>query len=70
MARRPDPLNLYIAHRSGLFQRLIAGGWISEKVAELRITAYEAHARELHLDARSPDFWRPAWDWIAEQRGR
>jgi hypothetical protein len=48
MARRPDPLNLYIAHRSGLFQRLIGGGRMSEQVAELRISAFEAHCRELH----------------------
>jgi hypothetical protein len=68
MARRkPDPLNLYIAHRTGLFQRLIAGGRMSEQVAELGISAFEAHSRELHLDSRSADFWRPAWDWIAEQ---
>jgi hypothetical protein len=40
---------------------------MNEQVAELRILAWEAHCRELHLDSRSPDFWRPAWDWIQEQ---
>jgi len=43
---------------------------MSEQVAEFRITANEAHWRELHVDSRSRDFWRSAWDWIAEQRGR
>jgi hypothetical protein len=43
---------------------------LGEQTAELRLTAYEAHARELHLDARKPEWWDGAWVWIKEQRGR
>jgi hypothetical protein len=34
MARRPDPFNLYIAHRAGLFQRLLSQARIGEASAE------------------------------------
>lgn len=68
MARRPDPERLYEAHRAGLFQRLVHGARLSENKAEQSLTAWEAEAALRGLDRRSELFWRPAWDWIAEQR--
>jgi hypothetical protein len=41
---------------------------LSEKTAELRLTAYEAHARELHLDGRSWEWWDGFWPWFETQR--
>jgi hypothetical protein len=70
MARRPDPERLYIAQRMALSARLVADARLSEATAELRITAWESEARQRHLDARKPEWWDPAWDWIAEPRGR
>jgi hypothetical protein len=68
MARRPDPLNLYLAHRAGLFQRLRSQARIGAASAEQWIVAWESETRQRGLDARKGDWWAPAWDWIGEQR--
>jgi hypothetical protein len=70
MARRSDPERLYLAHRAGHLSRLISQGKLSPEAAEQWITAWEDEARRRGLDRRSGVFWAPAWDWIAERRGR
>ena len=69
MARRPDPLRLYAAHRAGLFNRLVREARMSEDSAERWISVWESEARLRGLDGRSGAWWEPAWGWIAEQRG-
>jgi hypothetical protein len=54
----------------GLSARLVSDAKMSEATAELRVTAWESEARQRQLDARKPEWWDPAWDWIAEQRGQ
>lgn len=68
MGRKPDPLLIYAARRAGQFSRLVAESKLSEYTAELRLTAYEAHARELGLDARKGEWWDGFWPWWQRQR--
>jgi hypothetical protein len=70
MARRADPERLYLAHRAGHASRLVSQGKMSPSKAEEWITAWEAEAALRGLDRRSGGFWAPAWEWIAERRGR
>ena len=69
MARRADPERLDLAHRAGHLSRLVSQGKLSPEAAEQWLTAWETEAARRGLDRRSELFWRPAWDWIAEQRG-
>jgi hypothetical protein len=69
MARRADPERLYEAHRAGLFQRLISGGRLSGDRAQRWLVDWEAEAARRGLDRRTGNWWSPAWEWIAEQRG-
>jgi hypothetical protein len=68
VARKPDPLRIYAARRAGLFSRLVAESKLSERTAELRLTAYEAHCHEQHLDARQGEWWDGFWPWWEAQR--
>lgn len=68
MARRNDPAKLYIAHRTGLINRLVREAHVSEHTAEKLLLAWEAEGERRHLDARTGDWWAPAWAWILEQR--
>jgi hypothetical protein len=68
MVRRPDPENLYLAHRAGHVSRLISQGKLSPEKAERWITAWEAEAALRGLGRRSELFWRPAWEWISERQ--
>jgi hypothetical protein len=70
MARRPDPERLYAAHRAGLFNRLVREARLSEDSAERWLVVWESEARSRHLDARTGEWWEPAWEWIADQRRR
>ena len=70
MARRADPERLHLAHRAGHVSRLVSQGKLSPEKAEEWISAWEAAAALRGLDRRLGEFWAPAWDWIAEQRGR
>jgi hypothetical protein len=69
MARHVDPERLYIASRMGLSARLVADAKMTPESAERWIGVWEAEARSRHLDARKPEWWDPAWDWIAGQWG-
>ena len=69
MARRADPERIYLAHRAGLLSRLEAQAHLSPEKAEEWVGRWEAEAAARGLDRRSGEFWRPAWEWIAEQRG-
>jgi hypothetical protein len=69
MSPRADPLRLYAAHRAAIAERLVSDARILPDSAERWIEAWEAEARLRGLDAWSPEQWRPAWTWIAEQRG-
>jgi hypothetical protein len=68
MARRADPERLYLAHRAAHVSRLVSQAKMSQAKAEQWITAWEAEAALRGLDRRSELFWRPAWEWIVEQR--
>ena len=68
MARRSDPERLYLAHRAGHVSRLVSEGKMSQEKAEQWITAWEAEAALRGVDRHSELFWRPAWDWISEER--
>ena len=70
MGRRATPENLSAAHRAALTARLVAEVRILPETAERCVAAWEAEARRRGLDARTPEWWRPAWEWIAEQLGR
>jgi hypothetical protein len=67
---RANQQRLYEAHRASLLQRLISGGRMSAEKAEHWVTAWEVEAARRGMDYRSDLFWRPAWDWLAKQRGR
>jgi hypothetical protein len=69
MARRPDPEKLYLAHRAGHLSRLEAQAHMSPGAAEAWMVRWEAEASLRGLDRRSGEYWRNAWDWIAERRG-
>jgi hypothetical protein len=64
--RRADPERLYIAHRMALAARLVSEARLTEESAERWIGAWESEARIRKLDARTPEWWRPPWDWIVE----
>ena len=68
MSRRTDLGKVYVAHRAGLIRRLVAEGHMGEHAAEQEVLAWEAEADRRHLDARTADWWAPAWGWMAEQR--
>jgi hypothetical protein len=68
MAHRADPERIYIAHRLGLAVRLVREAHVRAETAERWIIAWESEARQRRLDARTPGWWEPAWDWIREQR--
>lgn len=68
MSRRADPERLYVAHRMALAGRLVSQARITAESAERWIGAWEAEARSRGLDARTPEWWRPAWEWIAAKR--
>jgi hypothetical protein len=53
----------YASRRAGLLSRLVGEAKLSEHAAEQRLAAYEAHARELHLDARKSEWWDGFWPW-------
>jgi hypothetical protein len=67
MSRRADPERLYVAHRIALSNGLVASCVLAEG-AERWVAAWEAEARVRGLDARTPAWWAPAWEWIADKR--
>ena len=69
VAHRPDPLRIYAARRAGRVSRLVSEARMTEDAAERWMAAWEAEARDRHLDARTPAWWDPAFDWIIGQRG-
>ena len=69
MARRPDPERIYLAKRAGHLSRLEAQAHLSPEKAEEWVCRWEAEAAR-GLDLRSGEFWWPAWERIAEQRGK
>jgi len=68
MDQRKDLAKVYRAHRAGLTRRLMTEGHLSEHAAEQEVLAWEAEAERRNLDARTADWWAPAWGWMAEQR--
>jgi hypothetical protein len=70
MPSRADSERLYIARRMALSARLADDARTTQDSAERWIAVWEAEARSRHLDARTSEWWEPAWDWIAEQRGQ
>ena len=68
MARRADPKRLAEARRAGHRSRLIAEARLSEEKADHWLAAWEAEGRRRGLDEGMPEFWTPAWVWIAARR--
>jgi hypothetical protein len=68
MAKSADPKRIYIARRAGLAARLVSVARISPESAEHWVTQWEAEAARRGIDGHSELWWRPAWEWIAEQR--
>jgi hypothetical protein len=68
MARSSDPKRIYIARRSALLTRLVGVARISPESAERWVTLWEAEASRRGLDGRTDEWWRPAWEWIADER--
>jgi hypothetical protein len=68
MARRADPASIYLARRVALVARLVSVARLTPESAERWVSSWEAEARLRGLDGRSDDWWRPAWEWISEQR--
>lgn len=68
MARRPDPLRVYLAQRTGLRERLASTGTMSREAADRWIGAWEAEARSRGIDPREGGSWALGEAWIAEQR--
>jgi hypothetical protein len=50
--------------------RLIREARISPDKTDRWISAWEAEAALRGLDGRTAEWWEPAWEWIAERRGR
>lgn len=70
MARSTDPKRIYIARRASLAARLTGTARMSPESADHWLAEWEAEAARRELDARSELWWRPAWEWISEQRDR
>jgi hypothetical protein len=59
----------YEALRYGLVRRLLHAR-LSEETADRWVVAWEVEAQRRGLDPSSPDWWRPAWQWIVAERAK
>jgi hypothetical protein len=59
----------YQALRYGIVRRLLHAR-ITEEAAERWVVAWEEEAHHRGLDAATAEWWRPAWQWISEQRSK
>ena len=67
MGRRSTPDRIYDARRAATLNRFIQERRISAQRAESLVAGWEAEAEHRALGRYSPDFWREALAWIAEQ---
>ena len=67
MARRSHAYRMYLARRSGLFNRLRREARIPDNRAERWIAQWELEGALRGLDKHTETFWTPAWEWIAEK---
>jgi hypothetical protein len=59
----------YLTQRVGVVRRLLDAD-VPPAAAERWVTAWEEEAQRRGLDPADGDWWRPAWGWIAQDRGR